>query len=118
MWGDVHGDVQLVHSVEPPFASNTSADRKREIIHVPTREFMAVCRAWSRGQENVKRGPLHVYEVHVFEKTGLPVPTMNTSFSTRTPSTYRVRFEIGKRWFLMWGVTWRYVVQNAVGRRT
>lgn len=95
-----------------------------ELLTVPIGVFFGAVIRSARASENVRHRGFVAKEVHVFTDTGEPVTAdwdahedwSKAEAEGREPrdSRYAIRIEYKGKWMLLWRVTWRYLVENAL----
>lgn len=122
IWGGSDG-INIDHCLKKPFASGRS-------ILIPEKHFHQVCHEWDHGEHQwhgpCRSGQLTVAEQNVFMDTGDLVPASKAwlrqemhrlTHGKKTRKTrYVIRLQYGKRYIMMWRVTWQYIVANVVNR--
>lgn len=114
--------VHLWHNVKKPLSSGSRPNEKfpsYEIL-VPEKIFHKVCFLWGEDFERpVSFRGARVEEVHVYTKTGKKVPDLPLVkfLKDRRAKAFLIRFSYKGEFFMMWDVTWEYVVRNAIRQR-
>ena len=124
IYGGADG-VWINHNVRPPLASKKADDGCSPHFIVPQRDFDQVGLKWDKGwahDERVRSGKLVAQEVHVYLDTGRPVERdwhkrifrETNKVTERRPSAFFIKLSYGRRFVMLWRVTWQYVVRSIV----
>jgi hypothetical protein len=116
-WSDGH-TTHLWHNVKKPLSSGKKPNEKfpsHEIL-VPTKIFDKVCALWDECEQPASYRGARVEEVYVYTKTGKKVPEqpLKKFFKDKRAREMLIKFSYKGQFFMMWNVTWEYVVRSAV----
>lgn len=113
--------THLWHKVKPPLSSGEKPGKKfpsYEIL-VPTKIFDKVCCLWDDCEQPASHRGARAEEVYVYTKTGKKVPNLSLKkmIQDKRAREMLVKFSYKGRFFMMWTVTWEYVVRSAMRQR-
>ena len=116
-WSDGE-TTHLWHNVRKPLSSGERPGKdfpSCEIL-VPTKIFDKVCSLWDECEQPASFRGARAEEVYVYTKTGekVPVLPLKKFFKDKRPREMLIKFSYKGRFFMMWNVTWEYVVRSAV----
>ena len=120
-WSDGN-TTHLWHNVKRPLSSGEKPNKKFpsfEIL-VPTKIFDKVCFLWDECEQPASYRGARAEEVYVYTKTGKKVPSkqsLKKFFKDKRASRVLIKFSYKGQFFMMWDVTWEYVVRSAVRQR-
>lgn len=119
-WSDGH-TTHLWHDVKKPLSSGEKPNKKfpgYEIL-VPTKIFDKVCFLWNDFEQPASYRGARAEEIYVYTKTGKKVPEqpLKKFLKDKKPREMLIKFSYKGQFFMMWDVTWEYVVRSAVRQR-